>query len=256
MMRSLLKAIKSAWSLLVGSTGYLSSVFVGVILAPIAPDAAVDVFGDPTSWWLDPLLRFGALVLVLVLCVLVYRARVGLAARRSRRSPYRLTGVERHDVLVLPLGHNSTYQSRSDRTKPKTVPDWLVDAVAPTLVIAVATPQINSAMIDGLRTQLAADGIDFDHVELRGGGDLALGVPDAEHEILAKLKARNLLTTPCAVDVTGGTVPMSIAMLRVASLLGATCTYVFSTEYKDNKPVPGTQVGKSFDPRALLATPS
>ncbi len=255
MMRSLWSKMKSLWTLLVGSTRHLTSVFVAVILAPVAPDIAVDLLGDPASPWRDPLLRFVAPVLVLVLCVLVYRAQVGVAARRSKRHPYRLTGVEQHDVLVLPLGHNSTYESRRRRTKSKTIPDWLVDTVAPTLVIAVATPQIESAMIDEMRTNLASDDVEFDHVVLSDGRDPAIVVPEAEDQVLAKLKSRNLLTTSCAVDVTGSTVPMSIAMLRVASLLGATCTYVASRRYEDNSPVLGSQVGKSFDPRALLAAP-
>jgi hypothetical protein len=254
MMRLLWRKTKSLWDLLVGSTDYLKSVFVAVILAPIAPDVAVDLWGDPASRWRDPLLRFIALVLVLVLCVVVYRARVRRANQRSRRSPYRLTGVGQHDVLVLPLGGGSTYQSPGGRTKSKTVPEWLVDAVRPTLVIAVATPQVE-AMIDEMRTNLGSDGIDFDHVVLSDGGDPELAVPEAEAQVLAKLKGRNLLTASCVVDVTGGTVPMSIAMLRVASLLGATCTYV-SSEYKNNGPVPGSQVGRSFAPRALLAAPS
>jgi len=239
-------------NLISGSTRYLSSVFVAVMLAPVVPDMAVELFGAPEPLWRDPSLRAAALLLVLVVCIATYRFRVGLARRRARRSGYRLAGIQQRDVLVLPIGHRSTYQARKARIGAMSVVNWLVDAAAPGLVLGVASPQISGELLADLHSQLARDGIEFEHVTLRDVGNPETAVADAERLVIGELEARGLLTASCYVDTTGGNVVMSIAMLRVAALLGVQCTYV-SSRYENNQPVPGTQIGNGFDPRNLLA---
>jgi hypothetical protein len=246
--------LASSRALVAGASQYMSSVLVGVLLAPVLPDVAVDLGGAARPWWTNPALRIGSLLLVLVVCVLAYRAQLAVTRRRALRAGYALSGIGRRDVLVLPIGLRSGYTPRDRRTGEKTVIEWLVDSSRPAHVIGVATPQVND-LLPGIRMGLAADGVRFDSVEIRDAGDPDTAVADAQSLVISMVQSRSLTGRTCYVDTTGGSVPMSLAMLRVGSLLGAECTYV-SSEYKDRALVPGSQKGRAFDPVALLtATP-
>lgn len=247
----------SRWSgaaqrLVSGANQYLGTVVVGVMLAPVLPDVAVELLGEADPRWLNPLLRLCALGFVLVLCVGVYQLQLSWTRWRVGRSGLVLMGVEQRDVLVLPVGLPTRYRSRDTRTGVMSVAEWLVDSSRPQLVIAVGSPQVADRMAV-MGAQLAADGVDFESVVLRDAYDPEIAVPDAERLVVGVMAAGGLLDRPCYVDTTGGTVPMSIAMLRVGALLGARCTYVSST-YDGREVVPGSQRGRAFKVSALLAS--
>ncbi|MEU4376718.1 hypothetical protein [Pseudonocardia alni] len=234
---------------LAGTREYLGSVLVGVVLAPVLPDVAVDLFGDGTVR--DPLLRLGAVAAVLAGCVLLFRWRRARTARRAARSGLTLTNLERRDVLIAPIGLRSGYTERDNRTGVKTVVEWLVDSSRPDTVIGVCTPQ-SATVLPALRAGLAADGVRLETAELSDVLDPEATVATAQALVVGLVDARGLRERSTYVDITGGTVPMSLAMLRVGAVLGARCTYV-SSEFRGGTVVPGTQRASAFDPAALAA---
>lgn len=233
-----------------GANQYLGTVVIGVLFAPVLPDVAVELFGGSDQRWVDPLLRLAALGLVFALCVGVYQLQLSWTQWRVGRSGLVLVGVEQRDVLVLPVGLPTTYRSRGSRMGEISVAEWLVDSARPQLVIAVGSPQVAERMT-GMGEQLNADGVAFESIVLRDVYDPEIAVPDAERLVIGLMTANGVLDRSCYVDTTSGTVPMSIAMLRVGSLLGAQCTYISST-YCGREVVPGSQRGRAFDVSGLL----
>ena len=234
-------------SAVAGATRYLGSVLVGVLLAPVLPDVAVDLFGGGPGWG-DALLRVGALLVVALACVVTFQLQVRLAARRSRAAV--LTGIGTCEVLVLPIGLRCVYRPPGRRTGPRSIPEWLVDHCRPDTVVVVSSPQIGDVE-EKLGRGLAADGIRFASVQLPDVSDPKTAIPEAERRISDALAALHLTERRTYVDTTGGNVIMSLAMLRVGVVLGAECTYLAS-EYRGGEPVPGTQVGRAFAPAALF----
>jgi hypothetical protein len=53
-------------------------------------------------------------------------------------------------------------------------------------------------------------------------------------------------------DLTGGTVAMSLAMLRTAAAVGAECLYI-TVDYGPDGPIPGTQQVRQIDPKSFLS---
>ncbi|WP_298800704.1 hypothetical protein [Pseudonocardia sp. 73-21] len=243
--------LRPARELAEGATRYLNTLLIGVLLAPVAPDVAVDLFGATLPSWRNPLLRLLAVLAVFALCLSAYRWRLHAARRRARRRGYRLAGVESREVVVLPIGFRTRYDARGRRTGSMSVANWLLDAARPSVVIGVTNPQIPAQQVEQLRAELAVDGIAFETVCLSAVHDPEVAVRDAEEMLVGQLQLRGLAERSCYVDTTGGTVALSMAMLRVAALIGAQCTYV-SSRFENNQPVPGTQVGHAFDPRTLL----
>lgn len=234
-----------------GATRYLGSAAVAVALAPVVPDIFVDLWGGEGGappW----LLRAVAILLVIAACFTVYGVQRSSTRRRARRAGGVLAGIGRRDVLVVPVSYRSGYTRRGHRTAPNSVIEWLVDTSRPTLVVLVPSPESADRVVD-LRVELLADGVaDVRVVELPDVGDPGATVPDAERLLVPLLLDDGRTGAQCYVDTTGGTVPMSLAMLRVGAAVGAECTYVVS-EFKDDKPVPGSQRGVAFLPPDLFA---
>lgn len=239
-------------TLAAGVRPYLDSFLVAVVLAPVLPDVAVDVLGG--GLLPDAVLRFLALAVVFAFCGAAFWFRRWRAQRRARRTGYQLSGIEPRDVLVLPISFPTRYQNRANRTGPPPLANWLIDTIEPRLVIGVASPDIPAAQLDDLRTQLGVDNITFDHLTLPDVLDADVAVRYAESQLLARCGQPELANWTRYVDITGGNVVMSIAMLRAAAALSADCVYV-SARRENNQVVEGSQQGHSFDPRRLLATP-
>lgn len=230
-----------------GASRYLGSVIVAVLLAPVLPDVFVELFGGGEQAWVDPVLRLAALAVVLLGCVVVYWVQNRIARRRSAVV---LSGIGQRDVLVLPVGFTSEYHRRGDRTGERSVSDWLVDTCRPGVVIAVVSPEV-APIATRTRAALTADGVVCEVVELPDVADPTSAVPEAERLVSGLVTSRALGGRPTYVDTTGGNVVMSLAMLRVASVLGVECTYVAS-RHDGKRIVPGSQVGHAFDPVALF----
>ena len=238
-------------SLFAGTSRYMGSVAVGVLLAPVLPDIAVELFGDRFGTGWNPLLRVGAMVVVVGICAGAYQAQLHLATRRARRGGYVLSDIEERDVLVLPVGYTSGYSSVRRRTGAKTIQEWLIDTCRPNVVILVGTAQV-AAQVAAIRAGLAEDPPACFVVELSDGTDPKKAVREAQNLVIALMEAESLLGRSTYVDTTGGSVPMSIAMLRLGALLGTQCTYIAS-DFKDKQIVPGTQRGRAFLPAELFA---
>lgn len=236
-----------------GGTGpLLGSAFVAVLLAPVLPDLAVDWFSGTLP---DGLLRVIAIVVVLALCVGIFYGRIGLARRRARHHGYQLADLQQRDVLVLPLGFTN-YQRRDARTGRVPLACWLVDTIRPDIVIGVSNPGISGTEIDRTRTELAADHVRFDYVRLSSAIDATTAVPEAQELLQDRLGRPDVTGRSCYVDVTGGTVVLTIAMLQSAAALGLDCVYVAS-EFDDQRNlIEGSQTGRSFDPRRFGDPPT
>ena len=230
---------------------YLGSVFVAVLLAPVLPDAAVELFGAPSPTWRNPVLRGAAVLLVIAACVGVDQIRRWRARRREARAP--MPELGHYAVLVQPLSpQRYGYRSReSGRTGDLMVPEVNVDAASPRLVVAVATPQIPAASVDELKANLAVDDVDFDVVSISEPDDVKQVVPEVTQRVLATLREHDVDPGDVCFDTTGGNVPVSLAMLRAAALYGSDCCYVSSRLDRDGR-APRSQLPRSFDPAALF----
>lgn len=236
-----------------GASQYLGSVFVAVLLAPLLPDAAVELFGAPAPGWRNPLLRGAAVVLVVVACVGVDQIRRQLARHRERTAL--MPELGHYSVLVQPLSPQYSYRPRgSDRTGDRLVPEVNVDAATPRLLVAVATPQITAESLDKLRTGLATNGVDFDLITVSEPNDVKKVVPEVTQRVLARLREHQVDPADVCFDTTGGNVPMSLAMLRAATLYGSHCCYVSSRLNRDHR-APHSQISRSFNPAELFGAP-
>ncbi|MDQ3151626.1 MAG: hypothetical protein M3R63_07895 [Actinomycetota bacterium] len=246
-----MSVLRRAGAALIRASQYLGSVFVAVLLAPVLPDAAVELFGAPSPTWRNPVLRGAAVLLVIAVCVGVDQIRRWRARRREARAP--MPELGHYAVLVQPLSPKRYgYRPRaSERPGDKTVPEVNVDAAAPRLVVAVATPQIHAVSLDELKVSLAADDVDFDVVSVSEPDDVKEVVPEVTQRVLAKLREHDVDPADVCFDTTGGNVPVSLAMLRAAALYGSDCCYVSSRQDRDGR-APRTQLPRSFDPAALF----
>jgi hypothetical protein len=229
----------------------LGSVFVAVLLAPVVPDVAVELFGADSPSWRNPAWRAAALLLVVAVCIGVYVVRRWLARRREADAP--MPELRHYPVLVQPLSlRRYEYRPRtSERTGDLMIPEVNVDAAKPKLVVAVATPQIPLDKLEALRTGLKEDGINFTHVSISDPDDVREVVPEVVQKVLALLREREVAPHDVCFDTTGGNVPMSLAMLRAAGLYGSECCYVSSQQDQYGR-APRFQVSRSFEPNALL----
>lgn len=242
-----------------GGTGfsvarYLRNVVFAVMLVPVLPNIAVDVFGDDHSRWLNPTLRVAALVVIVASLLLFNQVQLWLVRRREAANPVR-DRMGRYDVIVVPMSPKvSVYRPQADRRGDHSPPEVVARRAQPALVIGVATRAISHEQIDDTRAGLRADGIDFETVTLTEPYDAAVTVPETAMLVLELLRNRKVAPSAVCFDTTGGTVPMSLAMLHAASRYGSDCCYV-SSGSRDGVRLPNTQVVTSFDPAALAAGP-
>lgn len=248
-MRTLRRARKWLTGTLVGASRYLESVFVAVLLAPVLPEIAVDVLGRVFPHWL---LRCAAVLTVLLLCMLVHYARRCYARRRQREAPMPKMG--HYKVLVQPMSPSYTYYSRDKRERDPAVPEVTVDAARPRLVIAVVSREYQTDKQQQMRRGLAADDVEVEIVEISNVNEVDQAVREASQKVLALLRERKVKPEQVCFDTTGGTVPMSFAMLRAAALYGSDCCYV-SSKYIQGERQPYTQCARSFNPVELVPAP-
>lgn len=180
---------------------------------------------------------------------MTFWAQRRLAQRRSRAAV--LTGIGTCEVLVLPVGLRCVYRLERERVGARSIPEWLVDTCRPEAVVIVSSPQVGDVEAK-LGRGLTAAGIAYACVELPDVVDAKDAIPEAERRVPDAVAKLDVAGRRTYVDTTGGNVIMSLAMLRVGAVLGAECTYLAS-EYRAGEPVPGTQVGRAFDPAALFA---
>lgn len=233
---------------------YLRNVVFAVLFVPVLPDILVDAFGDDQSRWRNPGLRVLALLIIVAGLVSFDRVQRRLAARRASASAG-LHRMRHYPVVVVPMGPNqATYRKSSDRRGDPSSTEVIVDKATPSLVIAVTTAAVPDDVLDAVRNGLRADGIGFDCVTLDAPNDAEKAVPDGAAKTIEKLRHHRVDPSDVCCDITGGTKPMSLAMLQAALLYGATCCYVSSEQARGER-LPKTQTVAEFSPAAWAVAP-
>jgi hypothetical protein len=251
----LARAGRRAASTMRGASSFLGGVFVAVLLVPLLPDIAIELFGGDSPPWLNPVLRVSSVALTVVVVVIVYLVRER-ARIRAARSVTSLRGLSQADVLVLPLSPERgkpTYTSQERRKDDPTAPELLIDTVQPDMVVAVLTPQFDDTALRRLEEELDGEGIALAVVRIDDAGDPSVAVPQTSSRLQELVGKHELEASSIYVDVTGGTKTMTLAMARAASLINADCVYVGSQHTATGGPLPGSQRPYRFDPAQLLA---
>lgn len=240
---------------LVGASRHLQSVFVAILLTPVLPDVAVDLFGDAAKPERDALLRFGAVAVVVGVCVAVYAIQATRARRDlARRARAPLGALDRADLLIAAIslrrGGHLPYERVSRRSRAMEVVEFLVHSVRPQTVLGVVSPDVDKEVVDQLSNEFAADGITFVPVHITDAYEPAVVIREAA-SVMTAARELKIEGTHILVDVTSGTVAMSLAMMRVANGLGARCASV-SSRFRNGVRVPGEVSGHQFDPRLVI----
>jgi hypothetical protein len=239
---------------LVGASQYLESVFIAVLLAPVLPEVAVDFFGGALPYWRNSVLRCAAVLVVLLACGVVYQWRRWLVRRRQAEAP--MPEMGHYEVLVQPMSPKYTYRLPERRESDRSVPEVTVDAARPELLVAIVTPEVEreGKNQNQLREGLRASRVELEIVRISNAKDVKKVVNETINKVLATLQQRQVKPDRVCFDITGGTKPMSLAMLRAAALYGSDCCYVSSEVDRDGR-LPHTQCARSFDPVTLFGTP-
>jgi hypothetical protein len=233
-----------------GARHHLESVFVAVLLVPVVPDLFVDWMGNPAKPERNGLLRVAAVLSVFLVAIIVGAARNSWARRRGARSRRPFVTLPAADVLVLPLSARpGPYLRRKRRQGPPEILEFLCDGISPKTVLCVVTSR-TAALVDDLTVELAADGIDLRVVSVDNAANPVTAIEECDG-VLEQLRLLEVARDRVVVDVTGGNVPLTLAMMRVSALVGARCVYVSSEVDSDGRRVPYTQRGHAFEPRAL-----
>ncbi|ABW10820.1 hypothetical protein Franean1_1373 [Parafrankia sp. EAN1pec] len=237
-----------------GSQAYLQSALVALLLAPVLPDILIDLTGVEGKATAG--VRLGGVALVAAACVAVFAVQ----NRRHRRDLARIgtltSNVQPHDTLIIALSLRAgpQYQPRALRTgRLPSILEILVDRITPKTVILLRSPDVPDDAWTQTRDGLTSDG-------LQTG---LLAVPNCEDPVDFVAYVNRALSrgpsggavydlTSVAVDVTGGTKLMSLAMARLAAELDASCVYV-TKAFRDADTIePGTQIPYQFDPRQIV----
>lgn len=234
-----------------GTSRHMGSVFTAVIAAPTLPDAAIELLGvqGPAA----AATRVGAVGVVALASLLVFRAESKMYRKRIQHVSTRSFPVQPRDTLVLALSPATQVRQPGDRDGKPTVGEILLAAVRPRRVVLISAPGPQSEeWLNTTRAALERDGIESTTLHMRSP-DLAewlledLG-REIEHDRTngGSWDGANVL-----FDLTGGKVPMSLAMLRVAATVGAECVYLSSVHDRSG-PRPGTQELRQIDPTTLI----
>jgi len=236
-----------------GSFAYLQSALVALVLAPVVPDMLLDltaVRGRPAA-----AIRLGGMLLVVAACGLVFVVQ----SRRYRRKLSLVTSlasnVRQHDVLIiaLSLGDTTRYEQVARRAhRLPSIIEILVATVAPQSVILVKSQEVPDTASNATRDSLEADGKQVATIPIQDCEKPEEILDDVQRALnRGPANGATWKLSSVAVDVTGGTKLMSLAMLRLAAELNASCVYV-TKKQRGADITPGTQIPYQFDPRKLV----
>jgi CRISPR-associated protein (Cas_Cas02710) len=238
-----------------GSVVYLQSALVALVLAPVVPDILVDL--TAVEGRSAAAVRLGGVLLVVAVCALVFVRQ----SRRYRRSLSMVSSlasnVRPHDTLIiaLSLGMSTRYEQVGARVgRLPSITEILVDRLAPRTVILVRSQDVPDREWRTTRDSLQADGLQVATIMVHNSEkpeEILADVQRALSRGMGDGQAWDLSSV--AVDVTGGTKLMSLAMLRLAAELDASCVYV-TKRYAHGRAgiAPNSQVPYQFDPRQLV----
>jgi hypothetical protein len=237
-----------------GSSRYLQSVVIALVLAPVLPDMAIDV--THTHGWAAALTRLLAVLAVVLLSAIAFLVQNLRYRRRARLTPPVFLGIDHRHTLILPMGLGGgpvpLYRRRADRTGDiHGVGELLVEAVQPTRVILVRSEAVDPAAAETILTALTQDGYETDVFRITNANDVTTVAEDLRRAIdTYRAQGNTWDGNALSIDVTGGTVPMSLALLRVAAQAAAPCVYI-TKQQRGRDIVAGSQQPRQFDPRLL-----
>lgn len=236
-----------------GTSRYLQSVVIALVLAPVLPDAAVDATG--AEGWASVGVRSASVLVVLAVSAAAFLVQNWRYRKQARLTPAHMGRVDQRDTLVLPVSLRPVPVYRRERERTGAVfevGDLLVGAVRPKRVVLVCSDAVDRAPVDEAATAMTTDGLEVEIFDVTNANDVETVLADLEHRIRGYRERGNPWDgATLSIDVTGGTVPISIALLRVAALAGAHCVYV-AKEQRGRDIVPGSQHPRQFDPRLLV----
>lgn len=234
-----------------GISRHLGTVGTAVLLAPVLPDIMVEALGVEGS--AAAAARAGAVGALVVVCSVIYAVESWSYRRRMRKVVARSIEAQRRDTLVLPVSKGTQIRSGGQR-KELTLGEILLQTVQPRRVVLVTAPGGDAE--EWLRVTSAAldeEGIRRTTFTMRSPDKVEWLVKDlAEHIESDRSDGEPWDGSSTVFDLTGGTVAMSLAMLRTAAAVGAECLYI-TTDYDRRGPVPGTQQARQIDPRSFMS---
>lgn len=235
-----------------GISRHLTTVGTAVLLAPVLPDLAVDASG--AAGGTAVLARVSALGVLVVACYGIYLAESWRYRRHLNTVVAQSVEAQQRDTLVLPLSKGTQVRPQGMRDGKPTLGEILLRRVQPRRVVLVTAPGSDAEeWLRITRTALHEDGLDTATFTMRSPDSVEWLVEDLSRHIgQERSDDRPWDGSSTVFDLTGGTVAMSLAMLRTAAVAGAECLYI-TVDYGPNGPIPGTQRVRQIDPRSFLS---
>jgi len=235
-----------------GISRHLGTVGAAVLLAPVLPDIAVEAFGAEGG--AAVLARTGALGALVIVCYGIYLFESWRYSKHLKTVMARSIEAQQRDTLVLPLSRGTQIRPQGSRDGAPTLGEILLRRVQPRRVVLVSAP--GSEAEEWLRVTKAAlgeDGLDTTTFTMHSRDSVEWLVEDLSRHIDTERKnGRPWDGSSTVFDLTGGTLPMSLAMLRTAAAVGAECLYI-TVDYGPDGPIPGTQQARQIDPKSFMS---
>ncbi|MGH4014475.1 MAG: hypothetical protein ACRDSL_11250 [Pseudonocardiaceae bacterium] len=235
-----------------GISRHLTTVGTAVLLAPVLPDLAVDASGAEGG--AAVLARVSALGVLVIICYGIYLAESWRYRKHLNTVVPQSIEAQQRDTLVLPLSKGTQVRPQGTRDGNPTPGEILLRRVQPRQVVLVTAPGSDAEeWLRITRTALDQDGLDTTTFTMRSPDSVEWLVEDlSQHIDQVRANGRPWDGTSTVFDLTGGTVAMSLAMLRTAAAVGAECLYI-TADYGPHGPIPGTQRVRQIDPRSFLS---
>lgn len=235
-----------------GISRHLGTVGTAVLLAPVLPDITVDAFNAKGGAAI--LARISALGVLVIICYGILRVESWRHSKHLKTVVARSIEAQQRDILVLPLSRGTQIRPQGSRDGEPTLGEILLSSVQPRRVILVSAPGGEAEeWLRATQTALGENGLDTTTFTMRSRNSVEFLVEDLSRHIDAERKNSQPWDGSSTVfDLTGGTLPMSLAMLRTAAAVGAECLYV-TVDYGPNGPIPGTQQARQIDPKSFMS---
>lgn len=201
---------------------------VAVLLVPVLPDVFVEVWGEGPAPR-DASLRALAVAFVLAILFGYLILSTWWQRRQTAKRASMVQGLGHADIVVLPLGRRPRYEQKSSRGRATSVYESIIDACKPRLAVLVTDPD-GARGLTPLQNALFEDGVESIVVPMDDVMDPRYTIEVGASLIVSVIKPRLSEGDQVYVDTTGGTIPMSLSMVRLASALECECVYV-SAEY-------------------------
>ncbi|MGH3940488.1 MAG: hypothetical protein ACRDTG_17990, partial [Pseudonocardiaceae bacterium] len=206
-----------------GISRHLGTAGAAVLLAPVLPAIAVDAFGAEGG--AAVFARLSAVGALEIVCYGIYLVETWQYRKHLKTVKARSVEAQQRDTLVLPLSRGTQVRPRGSRDGAPTLGEILLHRTQPRRVVLVSAPGGEAAeWLRITRTALDEDGLDTTAFTMRSPDSVEWLVEDLAQYIEDERENGQPWDGGNTVfDLTGGTVAMSLAMLRTAAAVGAEC---------------------------------